>query len=53
MVLNGLNYPENRPFIKDLKINCNDYFILDMIKNYEKKNRKKWLNVYTNLYKKL
>lgn len=41
MVLNGLNYPENRPFIKDLKINCNDYFILDMIKNYEKKNRKK------------
>lgn len=40
MVLNGLNPPENRPFIKDLKINCNDYFILDMIKNYEKNNKR-------------
>ena len=41
MVLNGLNYPENRPFIKDLKINCNDYFIIDMINKYEIKNNKK------------
>lgn len=41
MVLKGLNYPENRPFVKDLKINCNDYFILDMIKTYEKNNRRK------------
>ena len=41
MILEGLNYPENRPFIKDLKINCSDYFILDMIKIYEKNNKRK------------
>lgn len=33
IVLNGLSTSENRPFIKDLKINCNDPFILQMIKN--------------------
>lgn len=41
MVLEGLSYPENRPFIKDLKINCNDYFIIEMIKQYDKKFRRK------------
>lgn len=41
MVLNGLNLPENRPFIKDLKINCTDYFIGALIKQYEIKNKKK------------
>ena len=41
MILNGLSYPENRPFIKDLKINCNDYFIINMISQYEKTNGKK------------
>ena len=41
MVLNGLKYPENRPFIKDIKINCNDYFILHMVDNYEKKYKNK------------
>ena len=41
MILNGLSYPENRPFIKDLKINCNDYFIINMIRQYEKTNGKK------------
>lgn len=37
IVLNGLSKSENRPFIKDLKINCKDLFIEDMIKEYEKK----------------
>lgn len=32
IVLNGLSTSENRPFIKDLKINCSDPFILQMIK---------------------
>lgn len=41
MILNKLSFPENRPFIKDLKINGNDYFIQEMIREYEKKNRKK------------
>ncbi len=39
MVLNGLSYSENRPFMKDLKINCNDYFILELINQYNKKMR--------------
>ena len=41
MVLNGLSFPENRPFVKDLKINCSDYFIVEMLKQYNKKSRKK------------
>lgn len=40
MILNGLSYSENRPFIKDLKINCNDYFIISMINKYETENRR-------------
>ena len=39
MFLNGLSYQENRPFLKDLKINCDDYFIETMAKKYEKKKR--------------
>lgn len=38
MVLNGLKPPENRPFIKDLMINCTDCFILDMCTRYKSKN---------------
>ena len=37
MVLHGLSEQENRPFIKDLKINCNDIFILEMVKEYKRK----------------
>lgn len=40
MILEGLSYPENRPFIKDLKINCKDYFILELIRKYEEKNKR-------------
>ena len=39
MILNKLSFPENRPFIKDLKINGNDYLIQEMKREYEKKNR--------------
>ncbi len=38
IVLNGLSESENRPFIKDLKINCNDLFVEHIIKEYNKKN---------------
>lgn len=41
IVLNGLSFQENRPFIKDLKINCNDYFIIEMVDEYQKGNEKK------------
>lgn len=39
MVLHGLSAQENRPFIKDLKINCNDIFILEMVKEYKRKTK--------------
>ena len=40
MVLDGLSVSENRPFVKDLLINSNDCFIVEMANKYNKKNRK-------------
>ena len=40
MILDGLNVSENRPFVKDLLINSNDCFIIEMANKYNKKNTK-------------
>lgn len=35
IILNGLSKNENRPFIKDLRINCNDPFVIQILNEYE------------------